>query len=147
MRLINGPSSCRALIRCLRPNSQLRHKVYDFAILNVLILRSVMFEGVPTHPDAARSWQIVEKYKVTQFYTGRAIKRVLTVCTDPSAAPTAIRTLQRFGDLYPNSHDLSSLRILGTVGEPINPQAWLWLVLSTAHAFPVSALTHLGTTT
>lgn len=72
--------------------------------------QSVLFEGIPTYPDAGRSWQIIQKYKVTQFYT----------------APTAIRSLQRFGHLYPDSCDLSSLRVLGTVGEPINPQAWLW---------------------
>jgi acetyl-CoA synthetase len=71
---------------------------------------SVMFEGVPTFPDAGRFWQIVEKFKVTIFYT----------------APTAIRSLIRLGEEWPNKHDMSTLRILGSVGEPINPEAWLW---------------------
>jgi len=71
---------------------------------------SVMFEGVPTFPDAGRFWQIVEKFKVTIFYT----------------APTAIRSLIRLGEEWPNKHNLSTLRILGSVGEPINPEAWLW---------------------
>jgi len=71
---------------------------------------SVMFEGVPTYPDAGRFWQICEKYKVTQFYT----------------APTAIRALMRLGEEWPAKHDTTSLRILGTVGEPINPEAWIW---------------------
>jgi acetyl-CoA synthetase len=71
---------------------------------------SLMFEGVPTYPDAGRFWQIVEKYKVNQFYT----------------APTAIRALIRLGDEWPAKYDLSSLRILGSVGEPINPEAWMW---------------------
>ena len=70
----------------------------------------VMFEGVPTYPDPGRFWQVVEKFKVTIFYT----------------APTAIRTLIRAGEEWPNKYDLSSLRILGSVGEPINPEAWLW---------------------
>ena len=71
---------------------------------------SVMFEGVPTYPDSGRFWQIVEKYKITVFYT----------------APTAIRALIRQGDEWPNKYDLSSLRVLGSVGEPINPEAWMW---------------------
>ena len=71
---------------------------------------TLMFEGVPTYPDAGRFWQIVAKHKVTIFYT----------------APTAIRSLMREGEQWPNKHDLSSLRILGSVGEPINPEAWLW---------------------
>jgi acetyl-CoA synthetase len=71
---------------------------------------NVMFEGIPTYPDAGRFWQICEKYKVTVFYT----------------APTAIRALLRLGDDWVNKYDLSSLRILGTVGEPINPEAWMW---------------------
>jgi acetyl-CoA synthetase len=70
----------------------------------------LMFEGVPTFPDAGRFWRIVEKFKVTAFYT----------------APTAIRALIRFGDEWANKYDLSSLRVLGTVGEPINPEAWMW---------------------
>ena len=71
---------------------------------------SLMFEGVPTWPDAGRLWKIVEKFKVNSFYT----------------APTAIRALIRLGDEWPAKHDLSSLRVLGTVGEPINPEAWMW---------------------
>jgi acetyl-CoA synthetase len=71
---------------------------------------SLMFEGVPTFPDAGRFWHIVEKFKVTVFYT----------------APTAIRSLIRLGEEWPNKHDLSSLRLLGSVGEPINPEAWIW---------------------
>ncbi len=71
---------------------------------------TLMFEGVPTYPDASRFWQICEKHKVNQFYT----------------APTAIRALMAKGDDFVKSADLSSLRILGTVGEPINPEAWNW---------------------
>jgi len=71
---------------------------------------SVMFEGVPTYPNPDRLWEIVEKYKVNIFYT----------------APTAIRALAREGDDWPRKRDLRSLRILGTVGEPINPEAWMW---------------------
>ena len=71
---------------------------------------TIMFEGVPTFPDAGRFWDVCEKYKVNQFYT----------------APTAIRALMGQGDDFVKSYDLSSLRILGTVGEPINPEAWNW---------------------
>ena len=71
---------------------------------------TVIFEGVPTYPDAGRFWQIVEKFKVTVFYT----------------APTAIRSLIAQGDQWPAKYDLSSIRILGSVGEPINPEAWMW---------------------
>ena len=71
---------------------------------------TVMFEGVPTYPDASRFWQVCDKHKVTQFYT----------------APTAIRALMGKGDSFVESADLSSLRVLGTVGEPINPEAWTW---------------------
>ncbi|HLS19130.1 MAG TPA: acetate--CoA ligase, partial [Paracoccaceae bacterium] len=71
---------------------------------------TLMFEGVPTYPDASRFWQVCEKHKVTQFYT----------------APTAIRALMGQGDEWVEKADLSSLRLLGTVGEPINPEAWLW---------------------
>jgi len=71
---------------------------------------SLMFEGVPTYPDSGRFWQIVSKFKVTVFYT----------------APTAIRSLIQKGDEWPAKYDLSSLRVLGTVGEPINPEAWIW---------------------
>ena len=71
---------------------------------------TIMFEGVPTYPDASRFWQICEKHKVAQFYT----------------APTAIRALMGQGNEFVTKCDLSSLRILGTVGEPINPEAWNW---------------------
>jgi len=71
---------------------------------------TIMFEGVPTFPDAGRFWQIVEKYKVNQFYT----------------APTAIRALQKFPIEVVHRSDLSSLKVLGTVGEPINEEAWQW---------------------
>ncbi len=71
---------------------------------------TLMYEGVPTYPDADRWWRIIEKWGVHIFYT----------------APTAIRTFIRLGDELPNACDLSSLRLLGTVGEPINPEAWIW---------------------
>ncbi len=71
---------------------------------------SLMFEGVPTYPDAGRFWQVCEKYKVNQFYT----------------APTAIRALMAHGDEYPAKYDLSSIKFLGSVGEPINEEAWHW---------------------
>lgn len=71
---------------------------------------TMMFEGVPTYPDAGRFWQICEKHRVNQFYT----------------APTAIRALQAKGDDYVTKSDLSSLKVLGTVGEPINEEAWHW---------------------
>ena len=71
---------------------------------------TIMFEGVPTWPDAGRFWEIVDKYKVNQFYT----------------APTAIRALVAQGDDWVTKHDLSSLKVLGTVGEPINEEAWRW---------------------
>ena len=71
---------------------------------------SVMYEGAPNAPDEKRLWSIVEKYKVNIFYT----------------APTAIRAFMKWGDDHPKAHDLTSLRILGTVGEPINPEAWMW---------------------
>ena len=71
---------------------------------------TLMFEGVPTYPDASRFWQVCEKHKVNQFYT----------------APTAIRALMGQGDDFVTKADLSSLKVLGTVGEPINPEAWNW---------------------
>ena len=71
---------------------------------------TVMYEGTPTHPGPDRWWELIEKWGVTIFYT----------------APTAIRTFIRLGDHLPAAHDLSSLRLLGTVGEPINPEAWIW---------------------
>jgi acetyl-CoA synthetase len=71
---------------------------------------TIMFEGVPTYPDASRFWQVCEKHKVNQFYT----------------APTAIRALMAQGEEFVNKCDLSDLKLLGTVGEPINPEAWNW---------------------
>jgi acetyl-CoA synthetase len=71
---------------------------------------TLMYEGVPTHPAPDRFWDIIERHRVSVFYT----------------APTAIRTFIRLGDEHPGKHDLSSLRLLGTVGEPINPEAWIW---------------------
>ncbi len=71
---------------------------------------SVMYEGAPNQPGPDRFWEIVERYRVNIFYT----------------APTAIRTFMKWGDEYPAKHDLSSLRLLGSVGEPINPEAWMW---------------------
>ncbi|MCC5833862.1 MAG: acetate--CoA ligase [Opitutales bacterium] len=70
----------------------------------------VMYEGAPNHPDPGRFWDIVDKHQVTIFYT----------------APTAIRAFMKWGDDWVDKHDLSSLRLLGTVGEPINPEAWMW---------------------
>ncbi len=78
----------------------------------------VMYEGTPDTPHKGRFWELVEKYKVTLFYT----------------APTAIRTFMKWGDDIPEQFDLSSLRLLGSVGEPINPEAWVWY------------RTHIGTT-
>ncbi len=71
---------------------------------------SFMFEGIPNYPQPDRFWELVEKYRITIFYT----------------APTAIRALERSGDEWPKRRDMSSLRLLGTVGEPINPEAWMW---------------------
>jgi acetyl-CoA synthetase len=71
---------------------------------------TLMYEGGPDYPEPDRFWDIVERHRVTQFYT----------------APTAIRAFMKWGDEHPRSHDLSSLKVLGTVGEPINPEAWMW---------------------
>ena len=71
---------------------------------------TMMFEGVPTYPDAGRFWDVVERHKVNQFYT----------------APTAIRAIMAKGNSFVEKHDVSSLKLLGTVGEPINPEAWKW---------------------
>jgi acetyl-CoA synthetase len=69
-----------------------------------------MYEGAPNWPDEGRFWKIIEDYRVSVFYT----------------APTAIRAFMKWGEQFPRRHDLSSLRVLGTVGEPINPEAWMW---------------------
>jgi len=71
---------------------------------------TLMFEGIPTYPNPYRYWELIQQYKITQFYT----------------APTAIRALMRFDTAPIKEYDLSSLRVLGTVGEPINPEAWKW---------------------
>jgi len=78
---------------------------------------SLMFEGVPTFPKPDRFWQVVEKFKVNIFYT----------------APTAIRAVAKEGEEWPKKHDLSSLRLLGSVGEPINPEAWMWYYNNIGH--------------
>jgi len=78
---------------------------------------TVMFEGVPTYPDAGRFWEVVDKHKVTQFYT----------------APTAIRALMAHGEEIPAKYDLSSIKVLGSVGEPINPEAWRWYHKNIGH--------------
>jgi acetyl-CoA synthetase len=85
---------------------------HSYIVYAPLILgaSSILYEGAPTYPNPDRWWQIVEDYGVTILYT----------------APTAIRGLMRFGEEHPKKHDLSSLRLLGSVGEPINPEAWRW---------------------
>lgn len=85
---------------------------HSYVIYGPLLLgaTTVVYEGAPDYPDPGVWWKIVEKYGVTKFYT----------------APTAIRHLMRFGTRYTNLYNLDSLRILGTVGEPINPEAWMW---------------------
>jgi acetyl-CoA synthetase len=85
---------------------------HSYIVYAPLILgaTSILYEGAPTYPYPDRWWRIVENYGVTILYT----------------APTAIRGLMRFGDAWPNRHNLSSLRLLGSVGEPINPEAWRW---------------------
>jgi acetyl-CoA synthetase len=85
---------------------------HSYVIYGPLLLgtTTVVYEGAPDYPDPGVWWKIVEKYGVTKFYT----------------APTAIRHLMRFGTRYTNLYNLDSLRILGTVGEPINPEAWIW---------------------
>ncbi|MCC7384720.1 MAG: acetate--CoA ligase [Deltaproteobacteria bacterium] len=77
----------------------------------------MLYEGAPNHPDFGRFWSIIERHGVTVFYT----------------APTAIRAFVRAGDEFPRRHDLSSLRLLGTVGEPINPEAWIWYHKTIGH--------------
>ena len=76
----------------------------------MLGVTSVMYEGLPIYPEADRSWEIVEKYGVTVYYT----------------APTAVRLFMRFGEEWTDKHELKTLRLLGSVGEPINPEAWMW---------------------
>ncbi|MEM1329198.1 MAG: acetate--CoA ligase [Planctomycetota bacterium] len=85
---------------------------HSYIVYGVLPNRvpTVMYEGAPNFPDEARFWAMVERHRVTQFYT----------------APTAIRAFMKWGDEHPKKHDLTSLQVLGTVGEPINPEAWMW---------------------
>ncbi len=85
---------------------------HSYIIYGILPNRvpSLMYEGAPNFPGPDRFWDIIERHKVTQFYT----------------APTAIRAFMKWGEEHPKKHDLSSLRLLGTVGEPINPEAWMW---------------------
>jgi acetyl-CoA synthetase len=85
---------------------------HSYIVYGPLILGAtqVMYEGAPLYPQPDRWWSIIEKYGVTVFYT----------------APTAIRMFMRLGEKWPARHDLSTLRLLGTVGEPINPEAWVW---------------------
>jgi acetyl-CoA synthetase len=85
---------------------------HSYIIYGILPNRvpSLMYEGAPNFPREDRFWDIVERHKVTQFYT----------------APTAIRAFMKLGDEHPRKHDLTSLKVLGTVGEPINPEAWIW---------------------
>jgi acetyl-CoA synthetase len=85
---------------------------HSYVIYGILSngVTTVMYEGAPTHPNPDRLWEMVDRYGVTVFYT----------------APTAIRALMKLGDQWPKKHSLASLRLLGTVGEPINPEAWMW---------------------
>jgi acetyl-CoA synthetase len=78
---------------------------------------SIMFEGVPTYPNAGRCWHMIDKFKITVFYT----------------APTAIRALMREGEAWPAKYAMDSLRVLGSVGEPINPEAWIWYYENIGH--------------
>jgi acetyl-CoA synthetase len=85
---------------------------HSYIVYSPLVLGATgfMYEGAPTHPNPDRWWQLIAEYGITILYT----------------APTAIRGLMRYGESWPDRHDLSSLRLLGTVGEPINPEAWRW---------------------
>jgi acetyl-CoA synthetase len=117
---LTGVVTTHALVFDLKPDSDIYWCAADigwvtghsYIVYGPLANRatSVIYEGAPNHPDKDRLWQIVEEYGVTIFYT----------------APTAIRSFMKWGDEYPARHDLSSLRLLGTVGEPINPEAWIW---------------------
>lgn len=85
---------------------------HTYVVYGPLLLGSTtfLFESTPVYPDPGRYWDMIQRHKITQFYT----------------APTAIRLLMRYGDAIPQKYDMSSLRVLGTVGEPINPEAWRW---------------------
>lgn len=92
---------------------------HSYIVYSPLIngITTFIYEGTPDYPDPGKWWSLVEKYKITKFYT----------------APTAIRSLMRLGEEWPKKYDLSSLKILGTVGEPINPEAWLWYYKNIGH--------------
>jgi len=85
------------------------HSYITYGILTNRV-PTFMYEGAPNHPEPDRLWEIIDRHRITKFYT----------------APTAIRAFMKWGDQYPDKHELSSLKILGTVGEPINPEAWMW---------------------
>ena len=117
---LTGVTSTHAMVFDLRPDSDVYWCTADvgwitghsYIVYGPLAngATSVMFEGAPDYPDRDAWWDIVERYRVTILYT----------------APTAIRAAMKWGPEYPGRHDLSSLRLLGSVGEPINPKAWLW---------------------
>ena len=117
---LTGVMTTHSLVFDIKPNSDVYWCAADigwvtghsYIVYGPLANRTtgVMYEGAPNYPDFDRLWQIIEDYKVTIFYT----------------APTAIRTFMKWGETHVENHDLSSLRLLGTVGEPINPEAWIW---------------------
>ncbi len=121
---LTGVAATHSLVFDLKPDSDVYWCAADigwvtghsYIVYGPLANRatSVIYEGAPNHPDFDRLWQIIDEYRVTIFYT----------------APTAIRSFMKWGDQYPARHDLSSLRLLGTVGEPINPEAWVWYHLN-----------------
>src|SRR6266436_5220773 len=94
----------------------LRNAFYELPLSYIIYgplangVSTTVFESTPVYPTPSRYWQTVEKHKLTQFYS----------------SPTAIRLLRRLGEQHVENHDLSSLRVLGSVGEPINPEAWNW---------------------
>jgi len=117
---LTGVSSTHNLIFDIKPDSDVYWCAADigwvtghsYIVYGPLVngCTSILYEGAPDYPDKDRYWSIVEEYKATILYT----------------APTAIRAMMKWGVEYPQKHDLSSLRLLGSVGEPINPEAWIW---------------------
>ena len=117
---LTGVSSTHNLIFDIKPDSDIYWCAADigwvtghsYIVYGPLVngCTSILYEGAPDYPDKDRYWSIVEEYKATILYT----------------APTAIRAMMKWGVEYPQKHDLSSLRLLGSVGEPINPEAWVW---------------------
>ena len=117
---LTGVATTHALVFDIKPDSDVYWCAADigwvtghsYIVYGPLANRTtgVIYEGAPNHPDFDRLWSIIAEYGVTIFYT----------------APTAIRAFMKWGDEHPARHDLSSLRLLGTVGEPINPEAWVW---------------------